>query len=391
MKLPCVGASIELAVVIPTYNERENVAPLLTALEIALAGIEWEAVFVDDSSPDGTAEYTRRVAATDRRVRVLERIGRRGLSSACIEGMLATPARYIAVMDADLQHDESILPRMLEKVKSGNLDIVIATRKIVGGSMGQTSRQRTRLSDRGAQVSRLICRCDVSDPMSGFFLVDSRFFRRSLPYTTGTGFKILVDLLASSPRPVQIAEVPYHFRNRERGESKLDIKAELEYVYLIVDKLVGKVLPTQFVLFGLVGSLGLIVHVGVLAALYYSAQVSFTLSQVMATACAMTFNFLLNNLVTFRDRRLRGWRIASGLITFYIACSLGALVNVSFAQFLLHYRIPWYLAGISGMAISAVWNYGVNTILTWRRERVRSYEAKVCFESAPSVGSRPST
>ena len=360
---------LELAVVIPTYNEKENVPILLAALERSLAGTEWEAIFVDDNSPDGTAEYIRRIALTNRRVRVLERVGRRGLSSACIEGILATPAAYVAIMDADMQHDESILPKMLQRIKADGLDVVVASRNTTGGSMGDFAPSRVWLSHLGTRISRLVCRCDVTDAMSGFFLLRRSFFQEVVQRLAGTGFKILVDLLSSSKRPVQVAEVPYCFRTRQRGESKLDVSVELEYLFLLINKITGGVVPTRFVLFVMVGSLGLLIHLGLLGLLYYQAHVSFTISQTAATVAAMTFNFLLNNLITFRDRRLRGWRIFTGLLTFYAACSVGALINVSFAQRLFQYHMSWYLAGISGIAISSVWNYGVNTILTWRRRQ----------------------
>src|ERR1700683_3894473 len=159
---PCATRPpLELAVVIPTYNETQNIPLVLAALEKALRGIEWEVVFVDDNSPDKTAEVIRVLAVTNRRIRVLERIGRRGLSSACIEGMLATPAPYIAVMDADMQHDESILPKMLERMKSEHLDVVVGSRKIEGGSMGEFARERVWLSNFGTRISKLVCRCDV--------------------------------------------------------------------------------------------------------------------------------------------------------------------------------------------------------------------------------------
>jgi dolichol-phosphate mannosyltransferase len=361
------GSSIELAVVIPTFNERMNIPLVLAALTKALDGIEWEVIFVDDNSPDETSEYIRSLAAKDRRIRILERIGRRGLSSACIEGMLATPAPYIAVMDADLQHDESILPKMLERIRAEHLDIVVGSRNIPGGGMGEFSPRRVWLSNLGARIGRLVCRCDVSDAMSGFFLVDRAYFQSTVHRLTRTGFKILVDLLASSPEPARLGEVPYHFRNRKRGESKLDANVGLEYLYLVLDKVIGRFVPTRFVLFVLVGALGVVVHLTVLAVFLYVARATFAISQAAATIVAMTFNFLLNNLVTFRDRRLRGWRILTGLLTFYLACSLGALINISFALFLLQSGARWYLAGIGGLAISSVWNYGVNTVLTWRR------------------------
>lgn len=363
------GAPLELSVVLPTYNEKENIPVLLPALDVALVGIEWEAIFVDDDSPDGTADYVRSLANSNRKVRLIERIGRRGLSSACIEGIMSSAAPYIAVMDADMQHDEAILPKMLERIRRDRLDLVVGSRNLSSGGMGDFSRRRVRLSNMGNRVSRLVCHCDISDAMSGFFVVDRNYFSEIVHRLTGSGFKILVDMLASSQRPVHVAEIPYRFRNREKGESKLDVNVELEYLFLLIDKMIGNYVPTRFVLFVLVGSLGVLVHLSVLALFYRTAQMPFVTSQALATLVAMTFNFLLNNAVTFRDRRLHGWRVLTGLLTFYLACSLGALMNVSFAQFLHGHAAPWYLAGAAGTIISSVWNYGVNTILTWRRAR----------------------
>ena len=361
---------IKLTVVIPTFKERANIAILLDKLKTVLANIEWEVVYVDDHSPDGTADAVREIAIIDRRVRVIERIGRRGLASACVEGMMACSAPYIAVMDADLQHDESVLPQMLRKIEEEKLDVVIASRRMAGGSMGDFAKERVKLSDLGSKMSRLVCRCEVTDPMSGFFVVEAGFFRALVPRLTGSGFKILVDILASSATAPQVGEVPYHFRTRQLGESKLDVNVQLEYIFLVIDKLVGKWLPTRFALFALVGALGVVVHLAVLAPLYLNNRHNFPQAQLIATAVAMTFNFLLNNTVTFRDRRLRGWRIVTGLLTFYAACSLGASINVAFANLLVRQGVPWYLAGTSGTAISSVWNYGVNAVLTWRRSRV---------------------
>jgi dolichol-phosphate mannosyltransferase len=366
---------LELSVVIPTYKERPNIAPLVAALESSLQGLNWEVIFVDDHSPDLTADAVRELALVNPRVRIIERIGRRGLSSACIEGMMASPAPCLAVMDADMQHDETVLPEMFRLLQSRNLNVVVASRRTTGGSMGEFARKRVRLSDLGSRVSRLVCHCDVTDPMSGFFIVDSRFFRASAPRLTGTGFKLLVDILASSPRPPRIAEVPYRFRNRLAGESKLDVNVELEYLFLIVDKLVGRYLPTRFVLFLGVGSLGLLIHLSILGMFHTLAPAAFAFGQVVATLSAMMFNFFLNNLVTFRDRRLKGMALLRGLFVFYSACTLGVLINLSFADRLFAVGLPWYFAGICGVAITSVWNYGVNTIVTWRRTRESTGEA----------------
>ena len=361
--------SIQLAVVIPTLNERENVGPMFAGLDKALAGIAWEAIFVDDNSPDGTAVAVRELGQRDPRARILQRVGRRGLSSACIEEILSTAAPFVAVSDGDMQHDETVLPRMLALAQTGRFDIVIGSRNIEGGSMGDFAANRVWLSNMGSQISNFVCKCRVSDPMSGYFLVTQEFFQSVARRLTGTGFKILVDLLASAERPVRVAEVPYHFRARRMGVSKLEVNVELEYLFLLVDKFAGGVIPTRFVVFVLVGSLGFVLHMAVLAALHFESRASFAAAQTIATFTAMTFNFLLNNAVTFRDRQLRGWRMLHGLLVFYAACSLGALVNVSFADFLLKAGLAWYLAGICGLAITSVWNYAVNTVLTWRRDR----------------------
>jgi dolichol-phosphate mannosyltransferase len=245
--------------------------------------------------------------------------------------------------------------------------VVVASRIVAGGSMGEFTRSRTLLSHLGRKVSKLICHCEVADAMSGFFLVEARFFRTQVPRLTGTGFKILVDILASSKTPPRVIELPYRFRMRQAGESKLDTNVQLEYLYLIMDKLIGRWVPTRFALFLCVGALGVGVHLAVLAVLYGNRLLPFAQAQIAATLVAMTSNFLLNNVATFRNQRLRGLGLLSGLLKFYLACSLGAIINLGFANLLMRRGVPWLVAGACGTAISSVWNYGVNTVLTWRR------------------------
>jgi len=376
---------IDLAVVVPTYNERGNVPELIASLQRVLRGFEWELIFVDDDSPDGTSDLIREYAAKDRRIRLLHRIGRRGLSSACVEGMLATPAQTIAVMDADLQHDESILPEMVDRLRSQCLDVVVATRNGEGGCMGDFAPARVKLSTLGKRLSSFVCRCDVSDPMSGFFVVSSPYLHRVVERLQDGGFKILVDLLASSDRPVRLGEVGYRFRTRTWGESKLDANAAVACLFLIVNKLLGGLVPPRFAAFALVGLSGLAVHLSCLAFLFRVEHFGFNASQVLATFVAMTVNFFLNNLITYYDRRLRGGRMWAALATFWIACSFGVLANVSSAHSLLRLHMPWYLAGLAGAAVSCVWNYAANQILTWRHRHpyTSSPSLRGAFQSAP--------
>jgi dolichol-phosphate mannosyltransferase len=359
----------ELAVVIPTFNERTNVQALLDCLAGALKHISYEVIFVDDDSPDGTADLAREIAGRDPSVRVLQRIHRRGLSSACLEGMMASCAPYIAVMDADLQHDERILPAMFERLKRDNLDIVVGSRNVEGGSMGEFTRSRVALSMLGRRFSQKVCRCDVQDPMSGFFVLTRPFLMEVVHRVSGLGFKILVDLLASSRRPVRLGEVPYTFRTRLRGESKLDILVGIEYLQLLLDKTVGDLIPPRFFLFSLIGALGVVVHMSVLWAAMFVAGISFGAAQVIAAVAAMTSNFLMNNAITYRDRRLRGWRIVTGLLSFYAACSVGVMINYETAEMVRRAGAPWYLAGLAGLAVGSVWNYGMTRVFTWRTDR----------------------
>ena len=262
-------APIELTIVIPTFKERDNVAPLLDRLERILAGIEWQAVFVDDDSPDGTADSVRAIAQRDRRVRVIQRIGRRGLSSACVEGILSSSSPYVAVIDADLQHDETLLPEMLKRVKAENLDIAVASRYAEGGSTEGWDWRRQWISRFAVYVAQFLFKVGLKDPMSGFFLIRREAFDGAVRRLSQQGFKILFDIMASSPRPLKFAELPYQFGERRHGSSKLDSMAAWQFGLLILDKLIGGYVPVRFVLFVLVGGTGVFVH---LAALYLSAR-----------------------------------------------------------------------------------------------------------------------
>ena len=365
------NSSVDVAVVLPTYNERPNITEVIARVKSVLAGLSWEMIFVDDDSPDGTAEVIREYARRDRRIRLVHRVGRRGLSSACIEGMLATSATYIAVMDADQQHDETVLPKMLARVREEGLDIVVATRNADGGSMGQFCAKRVLLSRLGRKISRSVCHCELSDPMSGFFLLDRRFLMEVVHRLQGEGFKILVDILASAERPVRVGEIGYSFRMRKYGESKLDLLTAVEYLFLIVNKATGGVVPTRFAVFALVGATGVLVHLACLAGMLYGFHFGFVASQTVATCVAMTENFFLNNLITYRDQRLRGMSMVSGLVSFWLACSFGAWANVSFAHSLLNLGLPWYGAGLGGVVLSSVWNYSVSNLFTWKRLQPR--------------------
>ncbi len=356
----------ELAVVAPTYNEAANIRPFLEKLDAALAGMAFEVIFVDDNSPDGTAALVREVAKARPEVRCLQRIGRRGLASACIEGALATAAPYVAVIDADMQHDERLLPDMLKALRGGAYDIVVGSRYVEGGGLGDWSRRRVRVSALASALGRRVLKADLTDPMSGFFAVRREVFEQAAPHLSDEGFKILFDLFASSPKPLRFLELPYEFRRREHGESKLDAKVALDYLQLLVSKASRGLAPPRFVFFGGVGAVGLILHMAVLWIVDRLLGQTFLVAQASATAAAIVSNYALNNAITYRDRRRTGLGFYTGLLSFALICSIGALGNVGVANALFHERSMWWLAGAAGAVVGAVWNYAMSSAFTWR-------------------------
>ena len=364
--LAVTARPLELAVIIPTFNEIANVEPLLTRLSMALAGLHWEAIFVDDHSPDGTATHVREIGRTNSQVRIVERIGRRGLSSAVVEGMLASCAPVLAVIDGDLQHDEAILPQLFAAIASGEADLAVGTRYAGEGSVGDWDASRHRASQWATRIGQSLLKTNISDPMSGYFALSRSALMSAMPQMSGVGFKILLDIVASSPAPLRIVERSYTFRSREAGESKLGALVAAEYLALIADKLVGRFIPLRLLAFLLVGGIGVGVHLAVLR-LSLGAGSTFLAAEIIAVTTAMSFNFFLNNIFTYRDRRLRGWKMLRGLLSFCAVCSVGAVANIGIGTWVNAHDGRWWLAGLAGVVIGAVWNFAASSALTWRK------------------------
>jgi len=358
-----------LAVVVPSYNERDNVELLYLKVAQALGDRPWEMIVVDDNSPDGTAAVVNELSRVYPNLRCLQRFGRRGLASACIEGIAATAAPYVAVIDADLQHDETVLPDMLSLAEAG-ADLVVGSRFAASGSVGEgLSRPRESGSRLATRLAQLITGNTVSDPMSGFFLVRRDMALRAAPRLSKDGFKVLMDLIVTTNRmgvPLKVAEVPYVFRPRHAGESKMSPLVVIQYLGLWLSKLTGGTLPPSFLLFGLVGGTGVAVHLGVLSLLTSALSLSFVVSQVAATVAAMTWNFWLNNNLTYADRKLRGVRMVKGLLSFFAICALGGLANVSVASTIYQWDQQTLVAGLAGAVMSSVFNYAVTRAFTWK-------------------------
>ena len=357
----------QLSVIVPTFNERDNVTTLFRRLEVALAGVRWEVVFVDDNSPDGTWEVVRGLAQRDSRVRCIRRIGRRGLSGACIEGILASSAPCAAVIDADLQHDETQLPKMLALLTSGEFDLVVGSRYIEGGSADSFNKQRAGASQLATGVAKRVLRVEIADPMSGFFMIRRDRFEPLAPQLSTQGFKILLDIVATARGALRIKEIPFTFGSRLHGESKLDSMVALDFLGLVLAKLTHDAVSLRFLLFAMVGSIGLFVHLAVLYLALEAFDLPFAEAQACGALSAMTSNFILNNFLTYRDQRLKGFAILRGVLLFYLVCSVGLFANVGVAFSVYDQEPVWWLAGAAGALMGVVWNYAMSGLFVWRK------------------------
>lgn len=351
--------------IVPTFNERANVVRVVERLRVVLDGVRWHAIFVDDDSPDRTAEAVKQISATDSRVQCIRRVRRRGLAGAVVEGALASAAPYIGVIDGDLQHDETLLPRMLEVLRSGKADLVVASRYLGAEAVAEGLSPLRSLGSRFANwLGRRVLRQDVSDPVSGFFMIRRELVDRVAPRLATEGFKILFDLIASQPGPLRIVELPYSFRERQAGGSKLDNRVIVDYLGLLLSKLSGGVVPTRALMFGLVGGSGMVVQLAGLK-VFLVLGLSPNTAQFAASMVAMTSNYLINNEVTYRDRRRRGLKLALGYLKFCALCSIGLAANLAVFNMVYEHQPIWWLAGVAGAAFGALWNYVTTAAVVW--------------------------
>lgn len=364
--VPAPAASPILSVIVPTFNEAQNVAELVSRLERALDGIPWEAIIVDDNSPDGTSAVAKAVAAKNPRVRCLRRLGRRGLAGACLEGILSSSAPYVAVIDGDLQHDEALLPRMLKRLTDDEADLVVGSRYIDGTKSEGLGGARSTYSHTATGLAQKLLGTSLSDPMSGFFMARRECVEQVAGRLSPIGFKILLDLVLTSQGHLRVVEEPYTFRERHAGESKFDLRIGLEFIGLLLAKLTGGVVDSRFLMFALVGTTGLVVNIVALKIGLATFGLPFAVAQSVATFVALLSNFLLNNATTYRDRRLRGFSLVTGFLGFCAIGAAGAISNVGLATWLYSAHSEWWVAGAAGSVMGALWNYLMSSQFVWR-------------------------
>jgi dolichol-phosphate mannosyltransferase len=363
---------VRLSVILPTYNEAKNLPVLVPKIVDFLRDVRHEVIVVDDNSPDGTWRVAEELGDRFDEVRVVRRVGRRGLASAVIEGFLAAKGAVFIAADADGQHDFRLLTELLAAVEGG-ADLAIASRYVPGGSVGEWDERRYAMSRLATRLAQRLCRVPVSDPMSGFFAVSRPTFAGALPGLNPVGFKILLDLLVHLPPGTTVREIPLQFGNRLHGESKLSRVVQLQFLEYIYDVTFGRRIPLTLVKYCVVGGLGVIVNAAafliassLLGPVARTTLRGFSVAVLAATETAIIFNFVLNNIWTFSLARLSGRRLIVGFLQYNAVCALGALAAYAVSGFLFSRGWVGVAAAIAGALVGAIWNYTMSRLFTWR-------------------------
>jgi len=373
-----------VSVVTPTYNEAANVPLFVAAIGKVLAGLTYEIIVVDDDSPDRTWEVAGKLAEVDGRVRVIRRFGESGLSSAVMAGLGSARGQVLVVMDADLQHDEAVLPQMIELVRTNRADVVVGTRASEGGSYGSWGTGRRLVSWVATLIARMLLRVPTTDPMSGFFAMSRASFDELAPRINPQGFKILLEFIGRRRPGLRVAEVGFTFRNRLHGETKLSPSVIRSYLLAVVELRVGRQVKGQFVLYSLVGLSGVAINLMVfsitdaigLGAIDLGFSRPLRWSLLLGIQASILSNFVLNNYFTFWERRFHRQRLLVGLGQFEVISAFGVVVHVSIFQFLESTGWGVGLLGATtarlghdavGFMVALVSNYYLNVNYIWRR------------------------
>ena len=357
-----------LTIIIPTFNEVKNVDEIIKRLNKVLNQIKFRIIFVDDNSSDGTIDKVKENQLIHNNIDLIIRVGRRALAGACIEGLLNSSSQLVAIIDCDLQHDENILPKMYALFKKQpTLDLVVGSRHIdEGTSSSGFSLLREYGSKIAIKVTQILLRIKISDPMSGFFMVKNSSLLPIIKKLQPDGFKILADILASVKGRWNIKEVGYIFRKRKSGDSKMNVTVILELIALILSHLSFRFFSIRFIMFGMVGASGILVQLISTFLLMNYISLDFIIAHILSVIIAMTSNFSLNNILTFKDKALTGTKYIKGLLTFYLVCSIGAFLNIAIADYLFKNFGLWIFSSVSGAFIAALWNFLFNSIITWK-------------------------
>ncbi len=358
----CGQAGPKVSIIIPTRNERENLPILIERLQEVMENLLYEIVIVDDDSEDGTWQVAEEFSRSYGNIRVIRRINRKGLSSAIIEGFLLGKGEYVVVIDADLQHDHRLVGAMLDEM--GDCDVVIGSRYMNQKSVPGWDSWRSRLSRTGTVMAKKLLKKEISDPMSGFFMIRRKIIGELAPQLFEQGYKILFDILIKRP-DLKVKELPYEFKARLHGTSKLTAAVIFDFADLMISRAIPSRFNFQFIRYGMVGASGVVLHLFVLYLLYVVIGLRYPVSLVFAIETAMVSNYMLNNQWTFKEHRFLGMQWWKGLVTFNLACMLGSVFNLAIGWYLVEKGIFWFYASVLGIWVGMSWNYLSNRLFTW--------------------------
>ncbi len=351
---------MKISVIVPTYNERENLEELFERIDKSLKNYEYEIVVVDDDSPDRTWEFAQRLSERYS-VKVIRRSDEKGLSSAVIRGFEEAEGDVFVVMDADLQHPPEVIPELLKAIEDG-ADIAIASRYVPGGGVKNWYWYRRLISKGAIAIGRLALPKirNVKDPVSGFFALKREVVEGV--QLNPVGFKILMEVLIKGNYG-KVAEVPFTFGLRKAGESKLGGKTMLNYIRHVYRLMRWEGELDRLIKFTLVGLSGVFVNEGFLWAFVNFLGWDKILANIPATELAILNNFTWNDLWTFRDLKRRPlWK---RLTSFHIAALTGAVVQWALYAGLVYMGLYYLVANLIGIALSFIVRFLVNRHVTW--------------------------
>jgi dolichol-phosphate mannosyltransferase len=359
------GKNKTITIVVPTYNERDNIRQLVERIHQVLSGYDYDILFIDDSSNDGTAELASSLSPRYP-ITVIVRKNKKGLASAVVDGLEYARSQIIGVMDADLQHPPEILDNLLKQIQSGS-NIAIASRYVEGGSCQGWGLTRKVISKVAIFIAHLLLPStrQIKDPMAGYFMFDRQVVADA--NLKPTGYKILLEVLIEGEFQ-KVAEVPYTFQTRSSGQSKLKARQQIDYLKHIYSLMKRKGEVLRFVKFCAVGLSGVGVNMGLLWILTEIAGLQYLLSAAIGIETSIITNFLLNDFFTFPDRRyLTVKSTLNRLLKFNLVSIAGLAINLgALWLFTEVFGVYYLVSNIFGIALATLWNYGVNTYWTWR-------------------------
>ncbi len=357
--------------IVPTYNERENVPVLAKRLDEAMgkAGISYELVIVDDNSPDGTAEVARSLKLKHGKVKVFVRTNEKGLSSAVLKGFEIAEGKYFVVMDADLQHPPEVVPKLVEKLKEG-CDLVIASRYTEEGGIKEWSLTRKIISKGATFLAKIFVppAKHTTDPMSGFFALKREVVESPKKPLNPLGYKILLEILAKGNYK-RVCEVPYVFEKRYAGESKLGGKVMTEYVLHLIKLAWEMGELKRMLVFATIGASGIAVNEGTLYLVYEVlgakelGYLGLALGGLAGFEASVIYNFILHDLITFRERRrLPLWK---RFLHYELASVGGAVIQIAFLLGLTALGLNYLLANLIGILFGLGFRYAYSATKAW--------------------------